>query len=419
MEETYKTGQVSFWALFTTQILLDMQEVCASRLDGVKVQHEAVKNIRISFCFIPVVETPWRMRDMPIALSSSWYFKDLYGIHKHIIEWKQKRHPWAQIPTTFANEPLQGVSQQTLKNFTPQTIVFDGQEMPGYTMPPKDINLMLDRNLFYAGTYILNLLTLKEEVAIAMAIDQEMIFAAAHLYNACKQSDLLAPGFAWPEMDLILQHHAGPTFANAIPTTAEAFAARYKHRTCHKRVSATRKTEELRAMKQAPVSPALRRFFKAEESWPRAMACVRARAAKYATNNSRRTATGGWRNGGGGAHQTRRSSRHARIPRRGAQDHRHGLHHAAPAELPDAAGRAQAGQQAAGRGVQGDLAAGVRAGARGQQSRAGLLRLAPHADGRQYLDRELDGRKGGEEGAGRGEEESRSRGRGDGGWRRR
>lgn len=132
---------------------------------------------------------------MPLALSN-FHLGKLQKVHSFVTNWRESQHPFAQIPASFIKETLLGTSS-TLQpgTFHPQTVTFDGQTMSGYVMPSEDPNFVVNRNLLYAGTYILNLMTLREDVAVGLANEQQMIFVAAHPYNASRQSGLLPRTF--------------------------------------------------------------------------------------------------------------------------------------------------------------------------------------------------------------------------------
>lgn len=84
------------------------------------------------------------------------------------------------------------------------------------------------------------------------------IFATAHLYNALRQLKYIQIG--WPELDRVMELHAGPLFANDVPDTPEKFYARMAFRLGNSRP--TRRLDKLQKWKMqiTPASKILREY---------------------------------------------------------------------------------------------------------------------------------------------------------------
>ncbi|KAI1092960.1 hypothetical protein F5B19DRAFT_501914 [Rostrohypoxylon terebratum] len=94
--------------------------------------------------------------------------------------------------------------------------------------PHESTTFMLDNNLLYGGTAILDLITMSELLETQLADFHFSIFCAAHIYNAARQ--LAGLDVSWPEMDRVIQLQKNTIFANDIPTTPKAASRRFTYR---------------------------------------------------------------------------------------------------------------------------------------------------------------------------------------------
>ena len=69
----------------------------------------------------------------------------------------------------------------------------------------EDTNFLLKYNPMLNGAMVLQLALKTEEAGVALANHHLSIFAAAHLYNALRQQNLI--DFAWPAMERIVDVH--------------------------------------------------------------------------------------------------------------------------------------------------------------------------------------------------------------------
>jgi hypothetical protein len=91
--------------------------------------------------------------------------------------------------------------------------------------PNRDISFYMNKNPLYCGTLILSQTVSTEAAGVALANHHLSIFTVAHLYNALRKMELT--DIIWPAMEKIMKLHAGPLFADDIPSTPEEMRARF------------------------------------------------------------------------------------------------------------------------------------------------------------------------------------------------
>ncbi|KAI0021674.1 hypothetical protein F4780DRAFT_778457 [Xylariomycetidae sp. FL0641] len=135
--------------------------------------------------------------------------------------------------------------------------------------PHEDPAFLYKANPLYGGTVILDVAAMVEEAGVALANHQLSIFGAAHLYNALVQTG--ACQHRWPAMDRIIELHAGPLFANDIPTAPKEMVARFTYRTGFSATANKRRflRKEPWSFQATPTSRALREFFASKLTLPR------------------------------------------------------------------------------------------------------------------------------------------------------
>ncbi|KAF4537409.1 uncharacterized protein LTHEOB_1600 [Lasiodiplodia theobromae] len=94
--------------------------------------------------------------------------------------------------------------------------------------PAPEPNFAVTHNPLLCGMMALQLDVLNEEAGVALSNHHLSIFATAHLYNAIRQLRLTQ--ISWPDLERVMDLHAGPIFANDVPDTPEKFFARMAFR---------------------------------------------------------------------------------------------------------------------------------------------------------------------------------------------
>ncbi|KAF9639620.1 hypothetical protein BFW01_g11426 [Lasiodiplodia theobromae] len=94
--------------------------------------------------------------------------------------------------------------------------------------PAPEPNFAVTHNHLLCGMMALQLDVLNEEAGVALSNHHLSIFATAHLYNAIRQLRLTQ--ISWPDLERVMDLHAGPIFANDVPDTPEKFFARMAFR---------------------------------------------------------------------------------------------------------------------------------------------------------------------------------------------
>lgn len=124
--------------------------------------------------------------------------------------------------------------------------------------PAPEPDFAITHNPLLCGTLALQLALLTEDAGVALSNHHLSIFATAHLYNALRQLKYIQIG--WPELDRVMELHAGPLFANDVPDTPEKFYARMAFRLGNSRP--TRRLDKLqkRKMQITPASKILREY---------------------------------------------------------------------------------------------------------------------------------------------------------------
>lgn len=98
-------------------------------------------------------------------------------------------------------------------SFDHAALILDGDMQPGYMLPSTDMQIVRNNNLLCAGIAVWDMFAFREPIGLNFSSHHYMVFAAAHLYNACKQLGLLQPDFQWPEMESFMACHNQAVFA--------------------------------------------------------------------------------------------------------------------------------------------------------------------------------------------------------------
>ena len=147
--------------------------------------------------------------------------------------------------------------------------------------PNQDPSFYINENPLFVGMLLLDVASMSEEAGVALANQYAAIFATAHLYNALIQLGIC--NICWPEMQQIINLHAGPIFAHDIPTNAADMLSRYTYRTgltTHNRRRFDTKMPW--KFQVTPAMQALRAFFSGKESLERVLGELAIQAQAHA-----------------------------------------------------------------------------------------------------------------------------------------
>lgn len=231
-QELLSKGEVSAHAVFASQVLLDILDICGDQspafyetlLEQGKISEHVLTSRVNEDGSWDLTQDTWCLEDHQV-IDDSWFL-----IKEHI-----------QAPTfpsikqrflQFGHE-AQFEIEVTIRKSVVATVKrslnldrAESGERPnpdakekilGPIHPSPDANFAMTHNPLYCGTLALRLLTNMEESGVALANNVHTVFSTAHVYNALRQLHLLdVPS---PELEHVINVHKVAIFANDIPLT--------------------------------------------------------------------------------------------------------------------------------------------------------------------------------------------------------
>ncbi|KAI1460144.1 hypothetical protein F4805DRAFT_455083 [Annulohypoxylon moriforme] len=274
---------VSCKATFVARVLLDMHEICGSKLHGVYEQPKiasAYNHERYGFpkWALPETYLTW-VRDLQVPDDDEIGFL-LRSVRKRTDHDLNTKALWL-----LAREKMVELSQSVQKGYAENEKQRHKVEF-GICFHSDD-KCLLDDHPLYAGTALLDMITLSELAEIKIANYNFSIFCAAHIYNAAK---LVGLDISWPEMERVIELQKDSIFANDIPTTLKDVEKRFMHRTG---VSPTRPDERILLrygthpwmFRPMPVSAVIREYFNGEINLARMVHQLEEHAIRHEAKN--------------------------------------------------------------------------------------------------------------------------------------
>lgn len=285
LRQLLSTGVVSTVAVFAAQISWDIHEICRGGSSMSKLLTFAQKGYKDSFIFFINAAGTLNTGDL------RWLTKDVDLLIKL----------YRRINLHLGNEVFPRLKQLALNGSNKTSEPFDGPpedrasweaENPVYganlrkfgnkrlraVMPSPDTNSLLDANKLNEGTLLLDVASMAEEAGVNLANHHLSIFVMAHLYNALHQLKVF--DLHWPELDRIIDIHAGAIFVKEIPRTPKDIVARYTYRTGLPTTNWRRiASKEPWQFTPTAATQALRAFFSSKTTLPRLLYELSSQAA--------------------------------------------------------------------------------------------------------------------------------------------
>ena len=282
----WTTGAVTVKSVFAAQILYDIHDICckSTTANGTEILQKAAGHYKNVFKFIVSPDGTLDTEDVRWLPKDSSLVMTIYG--------RIEQHMMKSVITDFKDFYLNNVPDSSLggalgldelpppvrerieakmraQGWTPPAEEHErNAERLGANKvikPHQDPAFVVNENLLFAGTLLLDVASMSEEAGVTLANHHLSIFATAHLYNALVQLGIC--DIHWPEMQQIIDLHAGPIFAHDIPTNAADMVSRYAYRTGLKTRNSKRFNTKMPWKFQAtPATQTFRAFFSGKES---------------------------------------------------------------------------------------------------------------------------------------------------------
>lgn len=273
----WNPGCVTVQSVFAAQLILDIHDICGTATSGLQLLQDAINDHKNRFQFfvdsngsIAAKGARWLAQDQdfvmeihcPLHYSSPfppWMIlkNHLLGIshlerRKEILpEVDEQIHRWIDAHGMI---PPSEEEKENADKLNVQLIY-----------PNDELDFLIDHNLLYRGMAMLDLVSMTEKAGVALANGHWAVFGAAHLYNALRQLGGL--DVQWPEMERLLALHAGPLFANDVPTTPTSIYERFAYRIGVTSPNKNRFTKKKPwKFHTTPATAAMRQFFEARLS---------------------------------------------------------------------------------------------------------------------------------------------------------
>lgn len=236
-------GGLSVYNVFASRILLDILDVCGKQALFHRQVLDTIENARRTFDFrveddtLDTGEVRWLTKDAGLV-------RNIYQLitHQFIAPaiWKESylKHSSIQPPQTIDVYELPAEIRAELEarlGIGPDDGPSEEHKANAKRLnlqpilPAVETDFILKHNPLYCGHFALQLVVEIEEAGVALTNHHFSIFAAAHVYNALRQLNVIQ--HRWPEMERIIEVHAKPLFAGSIPTTPDTFFRRIAFRT--------------------------------------------------------------------------------------------------------------------------------------------------------------------------------------------
>lgn len=261
----WQQKKISFESAFAARVMLDMCEICGTSLHNSLLQPKEVAIYASRYGVGGAkakLEIPCEDKDLS---------EKLFQIRwRTSVELSDK--PFWVITRSCITKRWKSERQERVKK--EKDVIW----------PHESHTFMLDNNLLYDGTAILDLITRSELVEIKLANFHFSIFCVAHIYNAARQ--LAGLDISWPKMDQVIELQKGPIFANDVPTTPKEVLRRFTYRTglsAERRFRRTLMGSGPRSWKLQPTATSLiiHEYFEGKISLPRMVYKLQEQATQY------------------------------------------------------------------------------------------------------------------------------------------
>ncbi|KAI0893983.1 hypothetical protein F4806DRAFT_503754 [Annulohypoxylon nitens] len=268
----WQKNRISFESAFAARVMLDMCEICGTSLQN------ALAPPKEATTYVKKYGFPTYDSVSPIGLE---FPGDIEG-NFSVLEMRSRydltgKASWIKFrPKLFEWYKLE--NQKLAKELK------EGEEKSCLIWPHDSDTFMLDNNVLYGGTVILDLITMSEMVETRLADYHLSIFCVAHIYNAARQ--LAGLDVSWPEMDQFIELQKDSIFANDIPTTPKAVSTRFTYRMGLKASSKIHKTilgpgPQPWSLQPTATSLIIREYFAHEINLPRMVHKLEEQAIQY------------------------------------------------------------------------------------------------------------------------------------------
>lgn len=205
LRPVWEESTVSMTAVFAARLLVDMHDVCG--LTGVSVQSEAAEIYVARSTHLVNTYYSSDMADFEWPTGDG--FQSIIDQIRERIDCNFTSSPlWCELKTT-AVEMVKGKKEAMDERAA--------ELAKPLIVPNESDNFLMQANLLYGGSALLDSISLLEVAGIGIASQSFSIMCMAHVYNAVKQLHQL--DMMWPEMDQAIKLQELALFANKIPTT--------------------------------------------------------------------------------------------------------------------------------------------------------------------------------------------------------
>ncbi|CAJ2500574.1 Uu.00g034270.m01.CDS01 [Anthostomella pinea] len=247
LRPVWTEGIVTTKAVFAAQLLWDIHTLRKANpnTDGTKALNRAAIGYQRMFKFITHLDGALDTEDVRWLSKDSWLLMDI----SRRVEIHLKRPPIIDFKriclkgmVTSDGMPLEALPPEQRKameaharaqGWTPATKEHEenAKRLGAHktVKPHESPSFLVDENLLYGGTILLDIASMAEEAGVALANHHLSIFATAHLYNALFRLGLCQT--RWPEIKRIMEKHVDAIFANDVPTNIKDMVSRFAYRT--------------------------------------------------------------------------------------------------------------------------------------------------------------------------------------------
>ncbi|KAI1204858.1 uncharacterized protein F4807DRAFT_471684 [Annulohypoxylon truncatum] len=278
LRSTWKHGTVSFEAAFAARVMLDMHEICDTSLHNSYTPPKDVTIYADRYGF---------PKKAGVAV-------DLWVRDLEIPDEEEVRILVTQVRRRIDHDLNGNALWLLARRKMGESLMSKRQEMAECDKECAEVRygvwlhssstFLLDRNVLYGGTAVLDMITISEMAEIRIADYNFSIFSVAHIYNAARQ--LAGLDISWPEMDRVIELQKDSIFANDIPTTSKEVSRRFLYRTglsALKKIHRTLLGSGPRPwnLQPTPTSAILREYFNGKSTLPRMVHQLQEKAAEY------------------------------------------------------------------------------------------------------------------------------------------
>ncbi|KAI2462915.1 hypothetical protein F4781DRAFT_441454 [Annulohypoxylon bovei var. microspora] len=283
LRPAWQKNTVSFETAFAARVMVDMHEICGTSLQNALTPPKEVTIYADRFGF----------SSEPSDFSMSTWVRDLELPNEEVVRASvfeiRKRvshdltvHPiWLEMRQSHAKAVKN--TTEKLANNEIEEVEYPIDLRDGI-WPHESKTFLMDNNLLYGGTAVLDLVALAEHAEIKIANHSFSIFCMAHIYNAARQLSQL--DVSWPEMDRVIELQKVAIFANDLPTTPKEISTRFMYRTGLSSFSKMSRTllgsgPRPWMLQPTPTSVVIREYFAGTITMPRMVHQIEEQATRH------------------------------------------------------------------------------------------------------------------------------------------